>query len=92
MARHYDLLPRPLYATLLDACQRYYWPGNLRELENLVKRYLVMGDESATLAELEAKPTGTWKRPYGRKLAKKRTVWQTETATTEILAALRRWA
>ncbi|GAC1516584.1 MAG: acetoacetate metabolism transcriptional regulator AtoC [Terriglobales bacterium] len=54
MAKHYSL-PVRSFATLVDACQRYLWPGNLRELENFVKRYLVMGDESAALDELEPK-------------------------------------
>lgn len=52
LARYYDLKPRPLSPSLLGACQRYSWPGNLRELENVVKRYLVMGDDS--LGELGA--------------------------------------
>ena len=33
----------------------YHWPGNLRELENFVKRYLVMEDEELVLNELQTK-------------------------------------
>ena len=58
LARHLDLNPRPLSPSLLDACQRYSWPGNLRELENVVKRYLVMGDESLENGELATHVTG----------------------------------
>jgi len=58
LARHYDLNPRPLSPSLLDACQRYSWPGNVRELENVVKRFLVMGDESLESAELASHARG----------------------------------
>jgi two-component system response regulator AtoC len=46
LARHYGLPERGLSASLVAACQRHSWPGNLRELEVFVKRYLVAGDES----------------------------------------------
>jgi two-component system response regulator AtoC len=46
LARHYGLPERGLSASLVAACQRHSWPGNLRELEIFVKRYLVAGDES----------------------------------------------
>jgi len=45
--------PLPLSPRLLEACIRHPWPGNLRELENFVKRFLILGDESLALAELE---------------------------------------
>ena len=51
LARHYGLKQRTLSPTWLEACQGYSWPGNLRELENVVKRYLVMGDESVQTGE-----------------------------------------
>ncbi len=41
-----------LSARLEKACLRYSWPGNLRELESFVKRYLVLGDELSMLDEL----------------------------------------
>jgi len=38
---------------LVDACENYSWPGNIRELENFVKRFLVLGDEATAIAELQ---------------------------------------
>lgn len=53
MARRYGLPTRTFSPAVLEACQAHSWPGNLRELENFVKRYLVMGgDEDLALGEL----------------------------------------
>ncbi|MFZ0706257.1 MAG: helix-turn-helix domain-containing protein, partial [Candidatus Korobacteraceae bacterium] len=30
----------------------YHWPGNIRELENLVKRYVIVGNEAQIIREL----------------------------------------
>jgi DNA-binding NtrC family response regulator len=35
------------------------WPGNLRELSNFVKRYLVLGDEKLAINELRPKSDGS---------------------------------
>ena len=48
----------PLSPALLEACQRYSWPGNLRELNNFLKRYLILGDENLAAAELQPRPDG----------------------------------
>jgi two-component system, NtrC family, response regulator AtoC len=56
MAKEYGLQPQSFSAELLDTCHRYSWPGNLRELENFVKRYLVMGEDSLILDEGQPKP------------------------------------
>jgi two-component system, NtrC family, response regulator AtoC len=43
LAKQYALIPRPVSPALLEACQRHSWPGNLRELDSFVKRYLLAG-------------------------------------------------
>jgi DNA-binding NtrC family response regulator len=37
---------------LLEALTAYPWPGNIRELENMMKRYVVLQEESLLLGEL----------------------------------------
>ena len=48
LARHYGLSPREFSPAIIEACQSYAWPGNLRELEDFVKRYLMVGDRELT--------------------------------------------
>jgi two-component system response regulator AtoC len=52
LGRRYGLPTRTFSAALVDACKIHSWPGNLRELESFVKRYLVMGDEELAVNEL----------------------------------------
>jgi len=47
LSKHYGLSPRSFSPAVLKACQSHSWPGNLRELENFVKRYLLGGKELA---------------------------------------------
>ncbi|MGA8736004.1 MAG: sigma-54 dependent transcriptional regulator [Terriglobales bacterium] len=54
LAKHYGLPARTFSPAVLDACHAYSWPGNLRELEEFVKRYLVMGDKELILAAAKA--------------------------------------
>jgi DNA-binding NtrC family response regulator len=44
---------------LLEACERYSWPGNLRELGNFVKRFMILGDEEMAIAELQVGNTSS---------------------------------
>jgi two-component system response regulator AtoC len=47
--RRPPLRPSPV---LLEALMAYTWPGNIRELENMMKRLVVLQDENLILAEL----------------------------------------
>src|ERR1700731_4519852 len=58
MAEQYARPPLPLSPNLLQACQQYSWPGNLRELNNFLKRYLILGDENLAAAELQPRHDG----------------------------------
>ena len=53
VAERYACPILPLSPRLLSACENYSWPGNIRQLENFVKRYLVLGDEDSAIRELE---------------------------------------
>jgi two-component system, NtrC family, response regulator AtoC len=54
-AARYGRAPLPFSPRMMEACLRYRWPGNLRELENFVKRYLILGDEELVLGELASR-------------------------------------
>ena len=71
MSERYARAPLPLSPTLMQACLDYPWPGNLRELSNFVKRYLILGDEKLAIAELNPKnnASGASLGEYGAKTA-----------------------
>jgi len=54
-ASRYGRDPLPISSTLMTALIQYPWPGNLRELENVISRFLVIGDEQAIVSELSAR-------------------------------------
>jgi len=41
---------RPLSGSLLGIMRRYHWPGNIRQIENLMKRYVVLGSSEESIA------------------------------------------
>ena len=43
----------PFSPALLNAMTTHSWPGNLREMENVINRYLILGDEHAVITELQ---------------------------------------
>lgn len=51
--RKYGVPARPFSAELMRLLQASAWPGNIRQLENVVRRYVVLGcDEESVTAEL----------------------------------------
>lgn len=53
--RKYNCRARPLSAELMTSLQKYHWPGNIRELENLIKRYVILGNEDVISGDLVAR-------------------------------------
>ena len=50
--RKYNCRARALSPELMGLLQKYHWPGNIRELENLVKRYVILGNEEVISSDL----------------------------------------
>ena len=57
-ASEFARTPLALSPALTEACMKYHWPGNLRELENFIKRYLILGDETQVVGEIEINGNG----------------------------------
>ena len=51
-AQKFSVRPKPVPAALMEMLQKYSWPGNIRQLENLMKRYVILGSEEAITSEL----------------------------------------
>ena len=49
-AHGYGLCSRPFSQQMMRTLESYHWPGNIREMENLVKRYVICGSEEAVQA------------------------------------------
>src|SRR5579863_8409115 len=54
--RKYNCRARALSTEMMGALQNYHWPGNIRELENLIKRYVILGNEEGIANDLVARP------------------------------------
>ena len=51
-SEYYGKQPPPFTDYAVSRMLEYNWPGNIRELENLVKRYVIVGNESQIIREL----------------------------------------
>jgi two-component system, NtrC family, response regulator AtoC len=61
LAQKFGKNPLPISDRMMQACIAYHWPGNLRELGNFVKRYLVLEQEDVVIEELRSR----YKDPIG---------------------------
>ena len=51
-ARTFSLSPKPLSRNAIELMQRYDWPGNIRQLENIIRSYVLIGNENILAHEL----------------------------------------
>lgn len=51
-SRNLKTTAKPLSPSLVGFLQAYDWPGNIRQLENVVKRYVILGTEDAVCDDL----------------------------------------
>jgi two-component system, NtrC family, response regulator AtoC len=65
--------PRPtLSENAANVLLEYPWPGNIRELENTVRKIVAVGDEQIALADLAAAPARPWsKEPQSKECSLK---------------------
>jgi two-component system, NtrC family, response regulator AtoC len=52
-ARKYNRPARPISDELRQLFNQYDWPGNIRELENMIKRVVILQDEQLVIREIE---------------------------------------
>jgi two-component system, NtrC family, response regulator AtoC len=48
----YNRRTAPISASLTRLLQAYHWPGNIRQLENMMKRYVILGTETCISNDL----------------------------------------
>jgi two-component system response regulator AtoC len=51
-AKSFHRITKPLSREVMRLMQRYEWPGNIRQLENMIRSYILIGSEEALAAEL----------------------------------------
>src|SRR5580692_2340940 len=51
-AKAFHTTPELLSKSAVRLMQNYHWPGNIRQLENLIRSYVLIGSEEALVAEM----------------------------------------
>ena len=62
-AREFGRAAAPLSASTLQLLGRYQWPGNVHELANVIKRYVVLTDERHLVDEIRGRMQATGSAP-----------------------------
>jgi two-component system response regulator AtoC len=52
----YQTKVAPLSAAAIEKLQAFHWPGNIRQLENFMKRYSILGSEDSLFSDVEEAP------------------------------------
>jgi two-component system response regulator AtoC len=67
--RRYGWTAQDLSPEIVSKFLSYDWPGNIRELENLVRRLMVLRDPNYVLAELTNRPVSAAQAPASPQMA-----------------------
>ena len=51
-ARIFQVNPKPVSRYFMRWMEGYSWPGNIRQLENVIRNYVLIGDEESLVADL----------------------------------------
>ena len=57
-AQRYDRKVQPMPQSVIDRFRQHQWPGNIRELENYIKRYVILDSAESIVEELEERGRG----------------------------------
>jgi two-component system, NtrC family, response regulator AtoC len=68
-AERYKSSVTALPPALMEAFRNYRWAGNIREMENLIKRYVILPDAESIIAELEGKYVSSSELPEASPIA-----------------------
>jgi two-component system response regulator AtoC len=82
---------RPLSAAIRELLLKSDWPGNIRQLENVIKRYVILGTDQAVVSELSGRPPAAAARENGslylKKITKQATIELERRVILEVLSA-----